>query len=79
MSRADIADFLGLTTETVSRTFSQLRKSRIIALDGVHTVVILRPRSTAGTGGRKPGLTTLNRGHLPEGGCIRAPQVPLAI
>ena len=45
MSRADIADFLGLTTETVSRTFSQLRKSRVIALDGVHTVIVLRPEA----------------------------------
>lgn len=43
MNRADIADFLGLTTETVSRTFSQFRKSRMIALDGVHTVIILCP------------------------------------
>lgn len=41
MSRADIADFLGLTTETVSRTFSQLRRNGIIALDGVQTVVLL--------------------------------------
>ncbi|SIS75632.1 CRP/FNR family transcriptional regulator, anaerobic regulatory protein/CRP/FNR family transcriptional regulator, nitrogen fixation regulation protein [Roseivivax lentus] len=43
MSRADIADFLGLTTETVSRVLSQLRKSRVIALDGIHRVVFLRP------------------------------------
>lgn len=43
MTRSDIADFLGLTTETVSRTFTQLRKSGIIAVDHVNTVVILRP------------------------------------
>ncbi|MGJ8623089.1 MAG: helix-turn-helix domain-containing protein [Yoonia sp.] len=43
MTRSDIADFLGLTTETVSRTFTQLRKSGIIAIDHVNTVVILRP------------------------------------
>ncbi len=43
MTRADIADFLGLTTETVSRTFTQLRKSNIIAIDHVNTVIILKP------------------------------------
>jgi len=43
MTRSDIADFLGLTTETVSRTFTQLRKSGIIAIDNIHTVVIQRP------------------------------------
>ena len=34
MTRADIADYLGLTVETVSRTFSRLRKSGAIVLDG---------------------------------------------
>ncbi len=32
MTRADIGDFLGLTIETVSRTFTQLRKSGMITL-----------------------------------------------
>lgn len=45
MSRSDIADFLGLTTETVSRTITQFRKKGIIALDGVQTVVVLDPEA----------------------------------
>mgnify|MGYP000188656932 CR=1 FL=1 len=54
MSRSDIADFLGLTTETISRTFTQLRKSKIIAIDNVHTIVIERPTALLGLslGGR---------------------------
>lgn len=43
MGRADIADFLGLTTETVSRTLTQLRKSRVIAIENIYTVIVLRP------------------------------------
>lgn len=43
MSRSDIADFLGLTTETVCRTLTRLRKSNVIALDRVHTVIVLKP------------------------------------
>lgn len=43
MSRSDIADFLGLTTETISRSFTQLRKSGVIALDNIHTVIVLKP------------------------------------
>lgn len=43
MRRSDIADFLGLTTETVSRTFTHLRKSKIIAIDNKHTIIIQNP------------------------------------
>ena len=48
MSRSDIADFLGLTTETVSRTFTQLRKSKIIAIENIQTIVLLRPTALSG-------------------------------
>lgn len=48
MSRSDIADFLGLTTETVSRTFTQLRKSKIIAIENIHTIIVQRPTALLG-------------------------------
>ncbi len=31
VTRADVSDFLGLTTETVSRTFTRLKRKGIIA------------------------------------------------
>jgi len=41
MSRTDMADFLGLTTETVSRTLTQLRRARLIADSGRKGIAIL--------------------------------------
>lgn len=38
MTRSEIADYLGLTIETVSRTITTLRKSGVIELDGLHQV-----------------------------------------
>jgi CRP/FNR family transcriptional regulator, nitrogen fixation regulation protein len=43
MSRQDIADFLGLTIETVSRTLTQLERDGTIALPG-HRKVVLKNR-----------------------------------
>lgn len=41
LTRQEIADYLGLTLETVSRSFSRLRDQRVIALVGGDAVAIL--------------------------------------
>ena len=40
LKRADIADFLGLTIETVSRQVTKLRKAGVISLENSRTVVV---------------------------------------
>lgn len=41
MTRADIADFLGLTVETVSRSFTRLRNDGVLSLDDPQHVRLL--------------------------------------
>ncbi|WP_343565566.1 Crp/Fnr family transcriptional regulator [Kiloniella sp. b19] len=43
MSRSDIGDYLGLTTETVSRTFSALKKNGVISIPDAGFVQINDP------------------------------------
>lgn len=57
MSRADIADYLGLTTETVSRMFGRLKRDGIIRIPTPHQVALLRAEE----------LSNLASGDLDEG------------
>ena len=45
MSRADIADYLGLTIETVSRAFSEFERTAAIALPSSRHVVMRNPNA----------------------------------
>jgi CRP-like cAMP-binding protein len=59
MSRQDIADYLGVTIETVSRTFTLLENSRVIALPNARTVVVRDPSALADSyAPAVPGLRT---------------------
>ena len=53
MSRSDIADFLGLTIETVSRTLTKLRKDGIIELPDPHRVCVCKTSRLRELGERK--------------------------
>ncbi|KQS83143.1 MULTISPECIES: helix-turn-helix domain-containing protein [unclassified Rhizobium] len=47
MTRLDIGDYLGLTIETVSRSFSRLRDEGIVKFHGVKTIEIVQPERLA--------------------------------
>lgn len=48
IARTDIADHLGLTIATVSRTMTRLRELGVIVQIGRHTTVVRQPRRLAG-------------------------------
>ncbi len=45
LSRTDLADYLGLTIETVSRSLSLLKKDGLIEIPNIHEIVLLRPQA----------------------------------
>ena len=51
MSRVDIADYLGLTVETVSRLFTALRRQGVIRLAAANRVEILDPAALRAASG----------------------------
>jgi CRP/FNR family transcriptional regulator len=51
MTRADIADYLGLTIETVSRSFTKLRVQGLIRLPDAHQVDIVDRRALTAVAG----------------------------
>lgn len=53
MTRLDIADFLGLTIETVSRAFSALKRAEIIGFKDSHSCEILNIQKIRDLGGRE--------------------------
>jgi CRP/FNR family transcriptional regulator len=55
MTRLDIADYLGLTIETVSRTMTSLVSRGVIAASGRHAIVIRNLRKLAALAGESEG------------------------
>lgn len=55
MNRQDVADYLGLSPETVSRSMTRLVMRGLIAPAGRQTVRILKPRALARTAGGEEG------------------------
>ncbi|WP_298225345.1 Crp/Fnr family transcriptional regulator [Acidocella sp.] len=47
LARADLADYLGLTIETVSRSLGHLKKDGLIEITKIHEIILLRPKALA--------------------------------
>lgn len=68
MTRLDMADYLGLTIETVSRTMTKLTSRGVIAPAGRHSVVIVKPVTLASLAGE----SYADPYGTPTGSCLGA-------
>lgn len=66
MSRNDIADHLGLTIHTVSRTISDLARRRLIALEGPQRFRVLDESGLRDLAGEDPSLSSEDMGGQPS-------------
>ena len=64
MTRGDIADYLGLTTETVSRSLTQLKGDGVISLKGNHSATILDTEGLAAIAGIEEGELPAAPDHI---------------
>ena len=69
MSRTDIADYLGLTIETVCRAITKLKGNGVISLDGPHRITIEKPRALRELAGE---IEATEDGEAPRIGPTRA-------
>lgn len=69
MSRADIADYLGLTVETVSRVFTALRRQGAIHLATANRVELLDPAALDCASGYVTGRRSARDGEAPLRRC----------
>ena len=65
IKRGEIADYLGLTLETVSRSFAGLKKRKVIALIGSDAVIILDGEQLSKIGKFKSGRESMDQITVP--------------
>ncbi|MGJ3262254.1 MAG: helix-turn-helix domain-containing protein [Salinarimonas sp.] len=67
MPRADVADHLGVTVETVCRTLAKLREEGVMRLDGSARVVVLDPEALRRRAGCVPSVSSQRRARPAAG------------
>ena len=80
MNRLDIADYLGLTIETVCRVFSKFKRDGLLSVEGRHRVVLRSMGTLAKLAGEMEGtrISDFLRRHGISPPCRTDPEAPAA-